>query len=804
VAHSRSSRKTSRRRRAAPAGTADRVVRPAAAATPPAASARHWLLAFTGLAALSLLIFGDALFSTEPVFLSNRYGDLASQFLDWRTFGFDQLRHGEFPLWNPHLFGGAPYFGGFQSALLYPPNVLFLIVPLDAAVNWSIALHVFLAGAFTYGWAIHRRLRPAAAFLGATVFMFCGAHFYHVYAGHLSNLCTLVWAPLLFLAIDGVLDDASLGWSLLGMFAAAMAVLAGHPQYVFYLAVAAGIYGVLGLARAPDRMRRVAGLVAIGFGAAGLSAVQLLTGLQESRELVRQALDYKFVAQFSLPPENILTLLVPHLFGMPAAYWGRGYLWEGCLFIGVTALALALVGAIWGDPRHRRFSVTMTGVLLLLALGAHTPLFGVLYRWVPGFDQFRGSAKFIGLASLFLSMLTATGLDIVITERRVSRSVIGGLIGTALVAVVVAFMINAGAPDGWWDSVMLAARDTGDTLLPGRAYTDPAFVRAAADTAWRGLALAAVFLGATAALLAVLPRYRVVPQLLLILAIVEVFVFARGTVEMSALDRPELAPIEHVLDTHPGEYRILNLINPNAAMSLDAEDVWGYDPSVVSRYAQLVALTQGANPDTVNQDLAFTHDSPLLDVLRCRFIFYDRDGRSMVTERPTYLPHVLLISHYRALATRHDVLSALANPSFDPRAEVILEAAPDPAPIPSSDPGTARIVDASTDHLTIEAVVKSPSILLVTDAYASGWHIDPLDGTSQRMYRLIPADYGLRGVPLAAGVHRFRMEYRPSGFVVGRLVSLIFVVTFFALVLQSVRQRKQRRASKVLAVNASK
>ena len=75
---------------------------------------------------LTLLMFVDVLFSPRGVILSQLGTDLSSQFVYWREFGFSQLGQGNLALWNPHIFSGMPYFGGFQSALLYPLNWLFL------------------------------------------------------------------------------------------------------------------------------------------------------------------------------------------------------------------------------------------------------------------------------------------------------------------------------------------------------------------------------------------------------------------------------------------------------------------------------------------------------------------------------------------------------------------------------------------------------------------------------------------------------------------------------------------------------
>ena len=140
------------------------------------------------------------------------------------------------------------------------------------------------------------------------------------------------------------------------------------------------------------------------------------------------------------------------------------------------------------------------------------------------------------------------------------------------------------------------------------------------------------------------------------------------------------------------------------------------------------------------------------------------------------MPRLQLVSRFRVIPRRDDIFAALTNAAFNPREEVVLETAPEPAPRPAANPGTVRLVDSSTDGLTIEAEVQSPSILLITDTYAKGWRARPLAGTVQSGYRVLPANYCLRGIPLAAGHHRFRLEYRPAGFVIGKGVSIAALV----------------------------
>ena len=76
--------------------------------------------------------------------------------------------------------------------------------------------------------------------------------------------------------------------------------------------------------------------------------------------------------------------------------------------------------------------------------------------------------------------------------------------------------------------------------------------------------------------------------------------------------------------------------------------------------------------------------------------------------------------------------------------------------------------------------MKAASILVVTDNYTGGWRVVPLEGSASVAYEIIPANYALRGVPLAPGHHRLRMEYRPAPFVLGVWLSLAGVAAWMA------------------------
>jgi uncharacterized membrane protein YfhO len=97
--------------------------------------------------------------------------------------------------------------------------------------------------------------------------------------------------------------------------------------------------------------------------------------------------------------------------------------------------------------------------------------------------------------------------------------------------------------------------------------------------------------------------------------------------------------------------------------------------------------------------------------------------------------------------------------------------------------------------MEIDADVASPSILLVTDAWARDWRARALAGSSQQRYELQPANYALRAVALDRGKHRLRVEYAPPAFPLGAAVSaLAWAAWLAAAVLLWRRERGLARA----------
>ncbi|MEN6624817.1 MAG: hypothetical protein ABFD69_01165 [Candidatus Sumerlaeia bacterium] len=763
------------------------------------AAGRADLLALAALALLVLALFRATLFQSTHI-LGGPLTDMASQFVAWRKFGFDALARGDLALWNPYIFGGEPYFGGMQSALLYPPNVIFLALPLAAALNWSIAVNLWLLGAFMFAWARLRGLSPAGAFLAAAVVMLGGTVTPHIYAGHLPNLCTMPWAPLILLGIDGWLDRRRVRYLLIGMGAVAVQILAGHMQYVFFTAIAAGLYALFRLIQRRD-WRAAPGLLLIYPAGAALAGVQLLTAIEASSESVRGGpVAWEFIKRFSLPPENMLSFLAPGFFSRFDAYWGQCYFWEMELFIGIAALAMVFVAALSREGRRAWPLWAALAATMLLALGQHTPLLWLLFKFVPGFDMFRGYSKFTFQASLFLALLAGMGYDS-LRVRGPSRALFAALAIAGVVLFAGAAQIGTKSAKDW-SELMVAQVKKPEFQSPSRdSINKPEFREQAQRTATRSLLIAAV----TCAVLAGLfyRKTRWTNRALLGLALAELLVYANTSMVTFTMADLDLDKIKAAAGPGLGDRRILMMEPPNNCMLVELENVWGNDPYVLRRYAEFVTWANGGDPNTATQYVQFTKDVRGNALLRLgEFIMKPRREWIMHESQFPSMPHLLLAGKWRVSASRDEIFPALTGGSFNPWREAFVERDPglgapqaEVSMVTTADAGngSARIVERSADALVIEADVLKPAVLVINDAYARGWRARAADGPAR--YEVMPANYWMRGIPLKPGRHKLILEYVPRSFAIGLWVTIVALGLYAAGWFWSVRADKGRNAA---------
>src|SRR5206468_4886595 len=98
-----------------------------------------------------LIILGIALFS-KPLFFGKTFffGDLFYYFLPEKKLIGSLIRAGDFPLWNPYLYGGQPFLANLNNGVLYPSTLLYAVLSPLTAFNVDIVLHLILCAICSY------------------------------------------------------------------------------------------------------------------------------------------------------------------------------------------------------------------------------------------------------------------------------------------------------------------------------------------------------------------------------------------------------------------------------------------------------------------------------------------------------------------------------------------------------------------------------------------------------------------------------------------------------------------------------
>ncbi len=375
--------------------------------------------------------------------------DGAAQFGVWRLYTAQMWREGWLPLWNPHQGMGYPLYANSQSAIFYPPNVLFAWLQ-ERAFGWLAAWHLWWMGMGT--WLLMRRqagMGFASALVGAVVFTFS---LWTVTWQYLPSVpATASWLPWVILTAARWASQPTLHRATWWGTTMGFCLLAGHLQIAFYV-LGAGILVVVSLALrrgqnlsptpSPTGRGMTAGSLVLAFVLAlALSAPQVLPAVEMSRFSHRRAPataeGYSAYVGSAMPFAHLVTLFLPDFFGHPGAartdepdvstYWGKGNAAEFACFVGIPALLLASLGLFSRRSAWRLYALLLAVLAMLLALG--TPLNALLYFGVPGFSGTGSPARVLVLWAFSVALLAGAGMDELTTaSRRQWLSAIGVLL----------------------------------------------------------------------------------------------------------------------------------------------------------------------------------------------------------------------------------------------------------------------------------------------------------------------------------------------------------------------------------------
>jgi hypothetical protein len=739
--------------------------------------------------------------------------DFVHQFYPWRMHYARSIRGGEAPLWNPHQFCGQPFAANDQSAVFYPPNLLFAWMPVWRAFGFSALLHLFLAGGFMFLFARVLGAGRAGGLAAGAAFMLCG--WMTAWLAHPAKITAAAWAPLVFLSFELALRRGGARRAALCAAAFGIQLTAGFLQVASYTFYGLIIYAAVRMATSPGSgrlaLRRVVGLLAsTGLGGALLAAVHVLPVLDLARQAQRPALSHVF-GFFSqgLPVKQIAALLLPDLFGNPAAAGAaRMNYTETCAYAGAAALCLAATALLSlnrdtnGAPRlalrtHRDSAAAALGAVAAVALLSSfgTPVHFIYYKLVPGAETLAVN-RMVFLFMFAAAALSALGVQALMEKARAQSMLFAACAALTAAALVFVFV---------WPRP--GAATSASALL-----TFLAPVWCAVTTAW------------------VLRRTpRAAGLVLAVIVAADLFAWGHkyNTYSDPGMVFPETPAIRFLEDKAHGEpFRIQAtaydpgarrsagpVLFPNTATAYGIDDFRGYDSLYLKRYQNFMQrVHESAAPTLFQKDTVVNTpviDSPWLDFMNVRYLVSlapppadgryqgaHYTGRGMPVYRNRYaLPRAFVVRGWRVRNGGKAVLDEMFRPDFNPARQAVLEAPPPGLPdLPDTATGPghalvpAAVIGRGPNHIAFRA--QGPGLLVTSEAWAPGW--TAMNGLNPRP--VLRANYIFRAVPVPEhGEQIITMRYTPGATVAGLFLSFgALAMLMFIFVVEGIKPQESR------------
>jgi hypothetical protein len=722
------------------------------------------------------LILGALIFASFPQVL------LGLQTFVVRDFGFFAypLAHyqrecfwrGELPLWNPYNNCGAPFLAQWNTMPLYPPALVYLVLPLSGSLSFFCLLHLFWAGMGAYCLIRRWTDNLSAAAIAGVIFAFNGLSLNLLMWP--SHIATLSWAPWVLLAVERAWQEGGRRIVVAAM-AGAFQMLAGGPETIlltWLLAFALALVEWVRTSRHLSFVSRntlVLRFAVVVLLVGGLAAAQLLPFL----DLVAHSQREQGYAdtRWSMPPWGWANFLVPMVFG---SLWNKGVFfqyeqaWTSSYYLGIGALLLILL-ALW-SVRSRRVWVLgiAAAVALLLSFGDRS----FVYRWAhsvfPQLSMMTYPIKFVLVITItapLLAGLAYAGLQHLPGEGkpRQQRRVIA--LGAVLLGLVAAILF-------WAWRFPFAGDDVTATLQ-------------------NGLVRAALLVATLVLLVAVARVSKPAIQQVLALVLIAMFWFDVRTHE------PPQNP------TAPAWIYDVNLARNKLAM--EPQPALGESRAMVSPAADLrfgQIITSDPKDNFLAKRMGYFADCNLLDAVpkvNGFFSLYPHEAGELSsllygstntyldcladfmsvsqitapgkfvdwTPRATFMPLVTAGQRPIYLDDTNTLLT-LVRPDFNPRTTVILPLEARTA-VSVTNQTLARVIPRRFSAKVVEVDVEAqePSLVVVSQTYYHPWRAY-VDGQRTQVLR---ANYAFQALEAPAGHHHLTLAYEDRALYVGAAVS---------------------------------
>jgi O-antigen/teichoic acid export membrane protein len=767
--------------------------------------------------------------------------DLILENYIWKKFLRDAIEAGQIPLWNPYILSGQPFLANGQHSGLYPFSLLFYVMPLSKAYGWFTVLQLWLAGLNMYVFGRVLRLGRWGALVAGLTYSLSGFFivrvvFTMIVAGAVWLPLLLAFIEIIIRKQEekGPAGYSPIPYVVAGSAVLGMQALAGHVEITYYTLLVSGYYAAIRLLllwwrqRSPKFALRLAGwLLAMVLLGLGVGAVQLVPMYEVVTQNFRDSsVTLAEVRGWALPLRRVASFVIPDFFGSPAHHgyfdvvsrtwqplglnangeinplcanctsWDTKTAVEAGAYLGILPLvlaALAVANAMGQlritnyelrDAQESRFAIrnsvfifaALAVISLLFAFG--TPLYGLLFYGLPGWNQLHSPFRWIFPYTLSVSLLAGIGVAYLKDEggrltAEVKKFILqplalilffGGLAGLA--AMLTALALPA-------PFIELATAVFSRSGLAQNAFADgrqffgyqwPNFVKFFAMVTASGVVLLIYNFGFKSQFKIQNSEFKIWLPLATVVIAIDLFLAGWGfnpSVDAALLDfKPNVVrwleerqaeePLFRINSfdtaTGPGNKVLL----ANAGMYSNLFDVRGYDSIIPAQYSRFMQAIQPNGDLLFNRVGPIYHpgyaelDSALLDFLGVRYMLTTQEignpnyalvynDEIKVYENLDALPRAFLVDEGETMAGAdpagwtEDFIFALR--SLNPRQKVLLDpvtnglgrnlSSDDAGPLPPEN--SVRISQYTPIEIKITVQTDQLRWLVLADTFFSGW-----------------------------------------------------------------------------------
>ena len=679
--------------------------------------------------------------------------DPVRQQYPWKDLSIDSLKRREIPMWNAYSFSGTPLLANFQSAVFYPLNIIFLVLPFNYSWSFFIMLQPLLAGLFLFFYLRNLKLDNYSSLLGSIIFSFSG--FFTSWLEWGNILHTGLWLPLILLSIDRIIISKNIKklfvWSGILIFSSVSSFFAGHLQTFFYLSLFSSVYLLIRVWQSKKIKKLGVVLLITWFITLLITSIQLIPTLRFiflSARSLDQILWQK--EGWFLPWQNLVQFLVPDFFGNPTTlnYWGIWNYGELTAYAGILPLILVILSLIFRRDKKTYLFGSVFFVSLLFALPNFISKLPFILE-IP-FISSAQPTRLIFLVNFSLSILAALGLNYLIKKEKI-REILFPIAAIGLLLGVIFVFIQLGNQFGIKQENLIVSK--------------------------RNLIFPSVIFGASAILffLFLKSKEEFKKYVICLIIFITVFDLFRFSWKFNTFSKPEyLFPKTKTLEfiaQNIGNHRIATadarILPPNFSSVYKIQTVEGYDPLFLNRYAELISAINRNEPN-IEPPYGFNRivrienfSGNIIDLLGIKYVLslsemneegfvkVFEEGTTKVYENENVLPRAFFVNNVIVSNSKQETIDLMFGSNYSPSQTAIVEGEINSRKYKSF--GEVEIIYYSENKIILKTNIgpEDSGFLVLTDSYYPNWHakIDGYDSES-KIYR---TDYNFRGLVVPSG-----------------------------------------------------